>query len=120
MKKVVVFAILILLINSVNAQVKVQNLLVENLSNPIGMDITSPRLSWQLVSNKRNVLQTGYEVRVGTTANPSNAKNLQWSSGKISSDSSVHVVYKGLPLQSGKKYFWQVRVWDKMDRILFG
>jgi alpha-L-rhamnosidase len=116
MKRVLVFSFTILIINSINAQVKVQNLLVENLSNPIGMDITSPRLSWQLVSNTRNVMQTAYEVRVGTTANPSKEKNLQWSSGKINSDSSVQVAYKGMPLQSGKKYFWQVRVWDNEGR----
>lgn len=111
MKRVLFFSIAILFITTINAQVKVQDLLVENLSNPIGMDVTSPRLSWQLVSNKRNVMQTAYEVRVGTTTNPSKEKNLQWSSGKINSDSSVHVVYKGLSLQSGRKYFWQVRVW---------
>jgi alpha-L-rhamnosidase len=112
MKRVSFFLSTFLLVITINAQVKIQNLLVENLSNPIGMDITSPRLSWQLVSSKRNVMQTAYEVRVGTTANLSKEKNFQWSSGKINSDSSVHVVYKGMRLQSGKKYFWQVRVWD--------
>jgi alpha-L-rhamnosidase len=112
MKRVLVFCIIILLVNSISAQLKIQNLLVENLSNPIGMDIISPRLTWQLVSNKRNVMQTAYEIKIGTTANPSKEKNLQWSSGKINSDSSVHVTYKGQLLQPGKKYFWQVRVWD--------
>jgi len=112
MKRVLFFLLIILLATATKAQVKVQNLLVENLSNPIGIDITSPRFSWQLVSNKRNVMQTAYEVRVGMTTNPSKEKNLQWSSGKINSDSSVQVAYKGKPLQSGKKYFWQVRVWD--------
>jgi alpha-L-rhamnosidase len=112
MKRVLFLSITILLITTIHAQVKVQSLLVENLSNPIGMDVTSPRFSWQLVSPKRNVMQTAYEVKVGTTANPSKEKNLQWSSGKVNSDSSVHVAYKGMPLLSGEKYFWQVRVWD--------
>ena len=35
-----------------------------------------------------------------------------WKSGKIKSDQSVHVPYTGAALQSGKKYTWQVRVWD--------
>lgn len=112
MKRVLFFFATILLAYAINAQVKVQHLLVENLSNPIGVDATSPRLSWQLVSNNRNVMQTAYEVKVGTTTNLFKEKNLQWSSGKVNSDSSVHVGYKGMPLQAGKKYFWQVRVWD--------
>jgi alpha-L-rhamnosidase len=31
---------------------------------------------------------------------------------KITSDRSVQVPYAGTALQSGKKYTWQVRVWD--------
>lgn len=116
MKRVLFFSATIFLTYTINAQVKVQNLLVENLSNPIGVDVISPRLSWQLVSTNRNEMQTAYEVKVGTSANPSKEKNLQWSSGKINSDSSVHVAYKGSPLQSGKKYFWQVRVWDNQGK----
>ena len=103
----------IAMLQFVYAQVKVQNLLVENLSNPIGMDNTAPGFSWQLISEKRNVIQTAYELRVGTTESMlAKSDHLEWSSGKINSDSSVHVVYKGKHLQSGKKYFWKVRVWD--------
>ncbi|MGB8191418.1 MAG: family 78 glycoside hydrolase catalytic domain [Chitinophagaceae bacterium] len=95
------------------AQLPVQNLLVENRSNPMGVDVASPRFSWQLVSDKRNVLQTAYEVRVATDKNAlGKGSNLQWSSGKVASDSSVHVTYKGKPLQAGKIYYWQVRAWD--------
>src|SRR5688572_11765853 len=91
---------------SLTAQVKVQNLLTENLSNPIGIDIKQPRFSWQLISDQRNVLQTAYEITI------SSGKNTVWKSGKIKSDQSVHVPYVGSALQSGKKYGWQVRVWD--------
>ncbi|HXB42409.1 MAG TPA: family 78 glycoside hydrolase catalytic domain, partial [Puia sp.] len=88
------------------AQLKVQNLLTENLSNPVGLDVAAPRFCWQLVSDKRNVAQTAYEIKVVAP------KSAQWSSGKVSSDESVHVRYGGTALQSGKKYSWQVRVWD--------
>jgi alpha-L-rhamnosidase len=92
------------------AQVKLQNLLVENRSNPIGIDITQPRFAWQLVSGKRNTKQTAYEIKV------TSGKQTVWSSGKINSDSSVHVAYKGDTLQSGKKYSWKVRVWDNSGK----
>ena len=95
------------------AQLQVGSLLCENLSNPIGVGSSQPRFSWQLNSNKRNVMQTAYEVRVGQgMSSLAKGSSLVWSSGKIDSDSSVHVAYKGSPLQSGTKYFWQVRVWS--------
>ncbi|MEO5563293.1 MAG: alpha-L-rhamnosidase N-terminal domain-containing protein, partial [Chitinophagaceae bacterium] len=88
------------------AQVDVQNLLAENLNNPIGLDSKQPRFSWQLNSSKRNSSQTAYEIKV------SSGKTAVWNSGKIVSDQSVQVPYSGDALQSGKKYTWQVRVWD--------
>jgi alpha-L-rhamnosidase len=88
------------------AQVKVQNLLTENRVNPIGLDVTQPRFTWQLVSDKRNTTQTAYEIKVS-----SNNKDV-WSSGKVNSDQSVQVPYNGTALQSDTKYSWQVHIWD--------
>ncbi len=92
-------------------QISVKNLLCENLSNPIGLDIKEPRFSWQLVSDKRNAMQTAYEIKVIL------GKTTVWNSGKILSDQSVFVSYNGTPLQSDKKYNWQVRVWDNEGKI---
>ncbi|MBY0433223.1 MAG: hypothetical protein K2U26_03845, partial [Cyclobacteriaceae bacterium] len=69
------------------AQLKVQNLRVENLQNPMGLDEKQPRFSWQLASDKRNVLQTAYEITVR------GGKNVLWNTGKINSDQSVYVAY---------------------------
>jgi alpha-L-rhamnosidase len=96
------------------AQVTVENLLTENLTNPIGIDITQPRLSWQLVTDKKNISQTAYEIKVSSNAS---GKGDIWSSGKINSDQSVQIYYNGSPLLSGKKYFWEVRVTDNTGKI---
>lgn len=95
-----------------DAQMQVRNLKVEGLSNPLGIGVSAPRFSWQLMSDKRNVLQTAYEIRVSTFT-----KSMQWTSGRISSDSSVYVSYKGKPLQPGNKYYWQVRAWDNQGGV---
>ena len=95
------------------AQVKVESPLAENLSNPVGLGVSNPRFSWRLVSEKRNVTQKAYEVRVSSDAQGS---KIVWNSGRVESDSSVHVSYKGEALQSGKKYYWQVRVWDNSGK----
>ncbi|HEY0677487.1 MAG TPA: family 78 glycoside hydrolase catalytic domain [Chitinophagaceae bacterium] len=108
-----IFIPCLLLHITVIAQLSVQSLLVENRPNPMGVDVASPRFSWQIASARRNVLQTAYEVRVGTDKlSLAKSRNLVWTTGKVTSDSSVHVMYKGSPLQSGTTYYWQVRVWD--------
>ena len=96
------------------AQLSVAKLKTENLPDPLNVDSKSPRLSWQLESPDRNVLQTAYEIKVGDRAD---GPGTVWSSGKVSSEQSLHVVYGGAALQSGKKYFWQVRVWDNKERV---
>jgi len=99
------------------SQIKVCNLLTENLINPIGLD-TRPRFSWQLTSDQRNVMQTAYELRVSNNISDlSKEKKLIWQSKKTLSDSSVYVRYKGPDLQSGTRYYWQVRVWDNHGRV---
>jgi alpha-L-rhamnosidase len=105
-KNYLLFFLLIFIVTVTKAQVKVQNLLCENRTNPTGLDVQQPRFSWQLVSEQRNVSQTAYEIIV------SSGKTTVWKSGKVMSDRSVHVPYAGTALQSGKKYTWEVRVWD--------
>ncbi|HEY9533456.1 MAG TPA: alpha-L-rhamnosidase N-terminal domain-containing protein, partial [Mucilaginibacter sp.] len=90
------------------AQVKVQHLMTENLPNPISIDATSPRFSWQLDGGRaRNIMQTAYQIKV-----TDDAKHTVWAPAKINSDQSMYIYYQGSPLKSGGKYTWQVKVWD--------
>jgi alpha-L-rhamnosidase len=89
------------------AQVKVEHLLTENLPNPISIDALTPRFSWQLnAAGQRDVMQTAYEIRVNE------GKHNVWNSGKVITDESIYITYKGEKLNSGQKYNWQVRIWD--------
>ena len=99
---------------SIVAQVNAGHLLTENMPDPIGLDSRQPRLSWQIEAPaaERNVLQTAYEIRVDERPEGSGV----WNSGKTVSGESVQIVYAGAALQAGKKYFWQVRVWDNKGR----
>lgn len=99
------------------AQLRTSHLMVEHRTDPRGIDVVMPRFSWQLESGRRNILQAAYEVRVGTDKNALvKGKDLFWNSGRVGSDSSVHVTYKGRSLQPGKIYYWQVRVWDNQGQ----
>jgi alpha-L-rhamnosidase len=115
MKKSNLIGLFISISLSVLAQSTVLDLTIENLSNPIGVDLQIPRFSWKLSSAKRNSMQTAYEIRVGDNAEAL-AKKATWNSGKVQSDQSTYVAYGGPALQSGKKYYWQVRVWDNSGK----
>ena len=95
------------------AQIQVQGLLVESRVNPLGIDQDIPRFSWQLVSDKRSLVQSAYEIRMAkNTSDLESGTSLDWGTGKVLSEQSVFVPYGGEKLMSGQKYFWQVRVWD--------
>ena len=95
------------------AKNQVVKLVTEYHVNPIGMDVEKPRFSWQILSDQQDVKQSAYEIRVFESALNKTKKGKQiWSSGKVSSDKSVNVEYTGPALQSMRRAFWQVRIWD--------
>src|SRR6266853_867540 len=95
------------------AQVTVGGLRGEYLTNPIGIDVTQPRLRWRIESNRRNTVQAAYQLQVATSETSLlRGANLLWDSGKIGSDASVFVNYGGPPAVSRTRYYWRVRVWD--------
>src|SRR5690606_27815752 len=111
MKSFFVLALLALTVPVSAQKLKVYSPACEHKINPVGLHTNKPRLSWKLRSEGTDVMQTAYRIRVGKT--PSFRKgDIIWDSGKVDSDSSVLVSYKGPALQSGARYFWQVKVWD--------
>ena len=97
----------ILFLLPTNAAIK--KLQVEYLTNPIGLDITAPRFSWQLASAERGVRQTAYQITVATDAA---CLNPVWTSGKVASDESLHICYAGPALTPSTRYYWKVTVWN--------
>jgi len=57
------FNVSIICIPSV-ARNEVKELRCEYLVNPIGIDVVQPRLSWKIISDEKNVLQTAYLLAV--------------------------------------------------------
>lgn len=103
---------------NIRAKSEVTKLICEYHSNPIGIDVKNPRLSWQIVSDEENVMQTAYEIRLAESPSDLNKKNkLIWSTGKVESDKSVNVVYNGSELVSMQRVYWQVRVWDNNNKV---
>jgi alpha-L-rhamnosidase len=91
------------------------DLTVEHKTNPVGIDNLQPRLSWKLNGTGKNIMQTAYSLRVAADPKFSSLKTI-WQSGKIVSDESVLIGYKGPELKPCQRYYWQVRVWDNKGR----
>ena len=104
--------ICLLPISKVVAQISVQNPKCEMLSNPMGIDVTQPRLSWEIVSVKRNVEQQAYQIIVSSTPEKLSQNDGDlWNSEKVNSSASVHVKYNGGKLNSRMRCFWKVKTW---------
>jgi alpha-L-rhamnosidase len=81
--------------------------------NPLGIDDVAPHFSWQSDNTERNWRQSAYEILVASTLENLQSGNPDvWDSGKQSSPDSVGIAYGGPTLQSRKRYYWAVRVWD--------
>lgn len=98
--------------------IEVSELTCEYHTNPIGIDIMQPRFSWKLISDDFDASQSAYEIRVARSVKDlKSTSNLIWATGKVSSDRSVNVPYQGIPLKSGERAYWQVRIWDKHGKL---
>ncbi len=114
-----VIFLLLLIITSCTDSKKliVSDLKCEYITNPLGVDVQQPRFSWTISSELRGVSQSAYRILVaGSPGKLSKKQGDIWDSGKILSDNSTNIVYQGIPLQSGKKYYWSVCVWDQDEK----
>jgi alpha-L-rhamnosidase len=82
------------------------------------MGAAAPHLSWRSDDTGRNWRQIAYEILVASTdQNLRAGKADVWDSGKINSAESVGIAYQGPGLESRKRYYWKVRVWDAAGQV---
>ncbi|WP_058308450.1 family 78 glycoside hydrolase catalytic domain [Gracilibacillus massiliensis] len=93
---------------------QVQDLRTEYRKNPIGIDVTAPRISWKLSSDKRNVMQASYQIQV---AEDDAFEKLVWNSGKVDSDKSNFIALTGVQLESRARYYFRVKVTDTKENV---
>lgn len=92
----------------------VTDLRCEYADDPLGVDRIAPRLFWKLESSERNQFQTAYRIIVASSeALLAQDKGDLWDSGRVASDETVHIPYRGRPLKSSQQVFWKIRSWDK-------
>src|SRR6187549_487933 len=100
------------------SKISVTNLQCEMLNNPEGIDVLQPRFSWQINAEVNDVKQTAYQIIVASTLENLNSNKADlWDSGKVESDESVHIIFKGKKLNDRQNAFWKVTVWTNKGEI---
>jgi alpha-L-rhamnosidase len=134
---------LVLITASAAANVTPTRLRCEYATNPLGIDVARPQLSWALESRQRGQVQTAYQIlvagteedlrRVGSAHQEEGEGEHRaaedghrdadgghspayWDSGKVASSQTIGITYAGRPLASGTRVYWKVRAWDKDDK----
>lgn len=111
-----VIIVIVLLVSAASAAPV--HLRCEYLENPLGIDAAAPHLSWQSESSERNWKQVAYEVLVASSdGNLRAGKADVWDSGRVESGESVGIAYRGPLLESRKRYFWKIRLWDAAGQV---
>lgn len=94
-----------------DSTVEVKNLRLEMKENPLGINVTQPRFSWQIASGQPSLVQVSYQIQVAATPEQlQSGDGLLWDSGVVRSDESVLVPYAGKALESGQPYYWRVKL----------
>lgn len=94
------------------------HLTCEYLSNPQGIDTTSPRLSWEEMAPATSFTQASYRIIVASSLELLNAgKGDLWDSGEVKSPRTTLIPYGGAQLKSRRQCWWAVQVWDTHGQL---
>lgn len=85
---------------------KAIRLRTEYLKDPIGIDISKPRLFWNC---EGGIEQSAYEIMAANEAG-----DVLWSSGKVASG-AMQAAWSGKAIPCKTKVLWRVRLWDEQD-----
>jgi alpha-L-rhamnosidase len=90
---------------------EIRNPRCEYRVNPLGIDAAHPRLSWELSSDQRGMVQESYRILVASAPDLLNRNQGDlWDSGIVQSDRSIQVQYAGKKLESKTLCHWKVLV----------
>jgi alpha-L-rhamnosidase len=116
MKRIWLICLLVIMVNvgMQGSEYEVYELSCEQSENPIGVDEMHPRFSWKIRSSERNTTQKAYQIMVSDSKEAlERGDGNVWNSGRVESDESILIAYKGKPLQSFATYYWRVCSWNE-------
>ncbi len=118
LKHFILFTFLLLLLNGmfpvsgVEGDFKINILTVEQMSQPLGIDVVKPDFSWKLESKTNGEEQGAWQIIVSSVQNE---KKTVWDSGKVKSNQQTFVAYRGPALAPKTMYQVELFVWNGDD-----
>ncbi|MFH0176536.1 family 78 glycoside hydrolase catalytic domain [Streptomyces cacaoi] len=92
------------------------HLRTQHLDEALGIDDTTPVLSWQTTARTASVTQSAYRVQAATSAERLRSGRADlWDSGKVSS-AVPETTYAGRALGSRTRVHWRVMLWSGAGR----
>ncbi len=89
----------------------------EYLTNPSGIDVRTPRLSWRLNPAANIRAQSAYRLLVASDpAILEKDRGDLWDSSRVISGETTWIEYRGKDLASGQRVYWKVRVWSEAGK----
>ena len=93
------------------------NLECDAMTQPMAVESAAPQLEWRLAAasaDAHGVRQGAYRVLVASSRKLLDADTGDiWDSGRVASDATFGIPYRGKTLQPEAVYFWKVMVWDE-------
>ncbi|TFV96018.1 alpha-L-rhamnosidase [Algoriphagus kandeliae] len=88
------------------------DLTVEYLEEPLGIDVEKPRFAWKLIDEEysRGLSQTAYQIVV------SDEGQEVWNTGRIENSESLGIEYEGDPLSPTTRYDFSIKIWTSDSR----
>lgn len=100
------------------APLRVYDLRVDGMSEPLGVDSDRTFLSWKLASDEKDAAQTAWEVRAASSPEQlAKGEADLWSTGRRDGAEQLQIRYRGDKPDAGKAAYWQVRVWNTRDEV---
>ncbi|MCR5547583.1 MAG: family 78 glycoside hydrolase catalytic domain [Bacteroidales bacterium] len=87
---------------SCKEQARLENLLCEYRTDPVGLDVPCPRFTWEY--NAADDMQLGYTLELASDAG---FKDIVWTSGKVATGAQ-RAVYGGEGLEPFTRYYWRL------------
>ncbi|MGF9846626.1 family 78 glycoside hydrolase catalytic domain [Priestia megaterium] len=87
----------------------IESVLCEYRENPIGIDVSRPRISYTLKGNNRGMFQTACQIQI---AEEENFSNTIADSGVIESSNSIHIGLPKFQMKPHTRYYYRIKVWS--------
>ena len=102
---------------TVDSTLSFTGLYTERMVCPVGLENTDPGFTWMLESGEESRTQSAYHILVASDPGLlSEPKADIWNSGRVKSDQSVDLRMQGKELETSRRYFWKVKIWDQDGR----